>query len=125
VGWAAPPAQRRPGSRRKWRIGCGLLLLVLVIGVGACTVLLARSFGAAAAVMSASGGRIDGFNASTFNGRTTITFQAAKGVEPSEGPTLACDVVRPALATTELSGADWVTVDRAGDVIASKATPCP
>ena len=36
--WNAPAEPRRP-SRRRWVIGCGLLLLLVIVGIGACTVL--------------------------------------------------------------------------------------
>lgn len=125
AGWAAPQAANRPRSRRRWVIGCAVLLILLVLGVGACTLLFVRSLGSAATVIGASNGRIDGVNVQNNNGRTTITFQAARGVDESEGPRLACDVVRPALAGSDQAEARWVIVNRAGDVIASDRTPCP
>jgi hypothetical protein len=123
-GWA-PPTERPRRSRKPWVIGCLGLLLLLVIGVGACSVLAFRSFGSAGAILAASNGEIDGFNIRTFNGSTTIWLQAARGVDDSEGERLACEVIRPAIAATELAGTPWVLVNRAGDPIASNETPCP
>ena len=105
-------------------IGCGLLLLLLVLGVGACTVFFVRSLGSGFSVIANSGGAIETFSVVSANGRTRITFQAARGIDVEDGPRLACDVIKPTLAGSELAGADWVLVNRAGDVIASDETPC-
>jgi hypothetical protein len=106
-------------------IGCGVLLVLLAVRVGACTVMFARSFDTGQRVIDASGGQIDGFHFATYNGSTTITFQAAQGVDASAGPRLACDVVRPTLVRIGAAGVGWVIVNRAGDPIASDTTPCP
>ncbi|HEY6571383.1 MAG TPA: hypothetical protein VIZ22_13900 [Candidatus Limnocylindrales bacterium] len=105
-------------------IGCGLLLLVLVLGVGACTVFFVRTLGSGFAVIANSGGDIESFSSSTFNGRTVITFQAARGVDLEDGPRLACEAIKPALAGSELEDEEWVLLNRAGDVIASNETAC-
>jgi hypothetical protein len=102
--------------------------LLVILLVGSCGLLLrdlGTNVGPAAAVMNASHGQITSFNVNTFNGRTTITFQAAQGLDLADGPSLACDVVKPTLETTTASVAEWVIVNRAGDVIASNATACP
>ena len=120
-----PPNPQSPRrSRRKWVIGCGLLLLLLVIGVGACTVLLVRGLGPGFSVIANSGGDIETFSAVSANGRTRITFQARRGLDVEDGPRLACEVIKPSLASSELAAADWVLVNRAGDVMATNETPC-
>jgi hypothetical protein len=123
TGWQTPPAPSR--SRRNWVIGCLVLVVVLVVGVGACTVLALRSFGPAGAVLVESSGEIDAFNVQTFNGQTEIVFTAARGIDEADGPRLACQVIGPTLAGTDLDGTDWVLVNRAGDAIATNETPCP
>ncbi len=75
--------------------------------------------------MAASNGQIDSFHVVSNGPTTNITFQAARGLDSPDGPRLACDVVRPALATTDWADASWVVVNRAGDVIASSEMPCP
>jgi hypothetical protein len=119
--WAPPPRR----SRKPFVIGCLLVIVLFIVGVGACTAVLLRSFGVAADVMAASGGQIDGFHANTINGTTSVTFQAARGVTEAQGTTLACTVIKPKLAGTEWAGVTWVLVNRAGDVIASDRTACP
>ena len=121
--WNAPAAPRR-SSRRRWVIGCGLLLLLVIVGIGACTVLFVRSFGTGLSVVAASGGQIETFRVFTGNTGTTVTFQAARGIDGADGPRLACEVIEPTLEGTELEDADWVLVNRAGDVIASDETDC-
>jgi hypothetical protein len=115
----------RPASRRRWVIGCLVLLVILVLAIGGCVALLWRGFGGAASVIANSHGEIDGFRVYTGTSGTTITFTAARGLDLADGPRLACTIVRPSLAGTDLADADWVIVNRAGDVIASSATPCP
>jgi hypothetical protein len=121
-GWNAPPP--RPASRKRWLIGCLVLVIVLVIGVAGCAVFFVRSFGSAGEVVLASDGRIDQFNVRSINGVTHVTFWAARGIDAAEGPALACDVIVPSLSGTELASADWVLLNRAGDVIATDETPC-
>ena len=106
-------------------IGClGLIAILVIVGaLGVST--LSRAFGNGFAVMAASGGQIDSFRVFANGPVTNITFQAARGLDLPDGPRLACDVVRPALATTDWANANWVVVNRAGDVIASNETPCP
>jgi hypothetical protein len=53
-----------------------------------------------------------------------VTFQAARGIDAADGPRLACEVIEPTLEGTDLEDADWVLVNRAGDVIASDETDC-
>ena len=124
VSWApgSPTPARR--SRRRWVIGCGLLLLLVIVGIGACTVLVVRNFGAGFSVIANAQGDITTFSASNVNGRTTITFRAARGLDESDGVFLACEVIKPTLANSDLASADWVLVTPAGDVLASNATPC-
>jgi hypothetical protein len=95
-----------------------------VIGVGACTVLFVRNFGSGLSVIAASGGEIETFRVFQGTGGQTITFQAARGIDATDGPRLACTVIRPTLEGTELEHAHWVLVNRAGDVIASDETDC-
>jgi hypothetical protein len=54
---------------------------------------------------------------------TAVPFPAAEGVDAEHGAELACEVIEPTLAGTELADASWVPVNRAGDVIASDQTP--
>lgn len=122
ASWAPGPAPRR--SRRRWVIGCGLLLLLLVVGVGGCTLFFVRSLGSGFSVIANSGGDIETFSAVTANGHTLITFQARRGLDVEDGPRLACEVIKPTLAGSELAGAEWVLVNRAGDVMASNEIPC-
>lgn len=106
-------------------IGCAGLIVLACAGLAIAFYLLFRSLGNEFAVMAASSGDIDSFHAYTYGVTTTITFQAARGLDLPDGPRLACDVVGPALQTTDWAGADWVIVNRAGDVMASNETPCP
>lgn len=122
-GWDAVAPARR--SRRGWLIGCGALLLLLIVAMGACGALLVKTVGPAGAVLAASNGQIDGFNAQSINGRNEITFQAAVGVDGEDGVRLACEVIGPALAGSDLERTPWVIVNRAGDVIGSSETACP
>src|SRR5829696_754399 len=120
----APAAPAGRHSRRNWAIGCVVLLVVLVVGVASCSFVLFKSFGAAGAVLAASGGEIDRFNVQTFNGVTETTFWAARGVDESDGPRIACEIIGPTLAGSDLAGTRWYLVNRAGDVIASNETAC-
>ncbi len=120
--WIPPTEPQR--SRRRWVIGCGILLLLVIVGVGACTVLFVRSFGSGLSVVAASGGQIETFQVFSGSSGTTVTFQAARGVDAADGPRLACEVIEPNLRGTELEDTDWVLVNRAGDVIASDETDC-
>jgi hypothetical protein len=123
--WVASPPAPRPGSRRRWILGCAGLLAIVVILGGLAAYGLSRTFGNGFAVMAASAGEIDSFHAFTNGSRTTITFQAARGLDLPDGPRLACEVVRPAIAKTDWANAGWTIVNRAGDLIASDETPCP
>ena len=109
-------------------ITIGIVALVLVLLVGSCALLLrdlGNNFGPAFRVVGASNGQIDSVHVNSFNGHTTITFQAAVGLDVADGPRLACQFVRPTLEGTSAASTDWVIVNRAGDVIASIDTPCP
>jgi hypothetical protein len=122
---STPPPASKPASRRRWVIGCLGLIVVFVIAAVLGISMLSRALGNGFAVMSASNGSIDSFNAVSNGSRMTITFQAARGLDLADGPALACEVVRPALATTDWADASWIVVNRAGDTIASNETPCP
>jgi len=124
AGWV-PPGAARPASRRRWVIGCLVLLLVLVVAAAGCIALVWRGVGGAVEVVASSHGQIDSFNVYTGTSGTTIRFTAARGVDTSDGPRLACEIVRPTLAGTDLADASWIIVSRAGDFIASSGTPCP
>jgi hypothetical protein len=101
-------------------------VLVAVIVLAAVGVFfLERSFANGSAVIAASNGQIDGFHAFTNGSTTSITFQAARGLDLPDGSRLACQVIRPALASTDWAQTRWTIVNRAGDVIASHETPCP
>ena len=124
AGWAPPTAPRRR-SRKPWVVGCGCLLVLLIVGVGACTAIFARTFAAAGSVIGASHGQITSFNAQSTNGRMHYVFGAAAGIDASIGPRIACDVIVPALKGSDGAYSDWVLVDSAGSTIASSETPCP
>jgi hypothetical protein len=127
TGWGPPPAPK-PRSRRTLWIVLGIVAVLLILLVGSCALMLrdfGSNFGPAAAVMNASNGRITSFRVDNFNGQTTMTFQAARGLDLADGPSLACDVVKPTLETTAAQATEWVIVNRAGDVIGSNKTPCP
>lgn len=122
---AWPPTAPARRSRKPWVIGCLVLIALLLVGVGSCTVFFVRSFGVAGTVLANSNGEIDGFHANTYNGRTSIVFTAARGVDEAEGTRIACTVIVPAMRNAGAED-DWALVNRAGDVIASKSTTsCP
>jgi hypothetical protein len=102
-----------------------VLLLLVIVGIGACTLLVVRNFGAGFGVIANSAGDITTFSANSVNGRTTITFEAARGIDVEDGEFLACEVIKPTLAGSDLASADWVLVTPAGDVLATDETPCP
>jgi hypothetical protein len=102
-------------------LGCGLLLVIAVVSIA---FLAWRAFGNGFAVVAASEGQIDSFRAFSDGPTLTVTFQAARGIDAPDGPRLACEVVRPALAGTDWTLARWTIVNRADDVIASDETPC-
>jgi hypothetical protein len=116
-----PPPEARPGSGRRRLLGCGLLLVIVVVAIG---LLSWRTFGNGFAVVAASRGQIDSFRAFSNGPTLTVTFQAARGIDAPDGPRLACEVVRPALVGTDWALARWTIVNRAGDVIASDETSC-
>jgi hypothetical protein len=123
-GWVVPPLEPKPTSQRRRLLGCLAVLVVVALIAGALAFLLSRTLASGFAVMGASGGDIDGFHAFSNGPTTTITFQAARGIDLPDGPRLACEVVRPTLASTDWALARWIIVNRAGDVIASDETPC-
>jgi hypothetical protein len=49
----------------------------------------------------------------------------APGVSDSEGPDVACQVVKPALRGSQYDGTRFEVVDSSGDVVATDRTPCP
>jgi hypothetical protein len=102
-------------------LGCGLLAVIVVASIA---FLASRALGNGFAVIAASGGEIDSFRAFSDGPTMTVTFQAAQGIDLPDGPRLACEVVRPALAGTDWALARWTIVNRAGDVVASDETPC-
>jgi hypothetical protein len=125
--WYPPPPPVKRSRRTLW-IVLGVVTLVLLLVIWSCSQFigqLGNSFGPGFAVINASNGQITNFNVNTFNGRTTVYFTAARGLDLPDGPRLACDVVGPAIEGTTLAGAEWVILNRAGDVIASSDTPCP
>jgi hypothetical protein len=126
LAWMSQPApESRPRSRRWMVFGC--LGLVVIVGVAIVVggFALGRAFGNGFAVVGASGGEIDSFHAYSNGGPTSVVFQAARGIDLPDGPRLACDVVRPTLASTDWASVSWVIVNRAGDTIATSETPCP
>jgi len=123
--WSAPPPERSPTSRKKILLGCGGLLAGLAVVFTALVLALSSLLRQGNAVVEASGGRITSFQAFSNGPVTTVTFVAARRIDEAQGPSLACDVVRPVLAGTGWASARWTIVNRAGDVIASDQTPCP
>ena len=123
--WSVPSPEPLPKSRKRLILLCGAVLAAIVIGVAAFAFLVSTALKNGNAVVEASAGRIEGFHAFSNGPNTTITFVAARGIDLSDGPALACAVVRPVLANTDWARAHWTITNRAGNVIASEQTPCP
>ncbi len=122
TGWL-PAGPARP--KRRIAFGCLALVLLLLVGALVVVVTLLPQFGPGFSVLNGSNGQIERFNLFDGPSGTHLTFQAARGIDLPDGPRLACTVVRPRLAGTNLANLQWTIVNRAGDVIASYATPCP
>jgi hypothetical protein len=115
----------RRGRRRP--VAVVILLLALVMGGGAYvvadTVLPAMAVQRDVEARSHEQLQSSGYH--WFENGGTFTFFLAPGVVEVAGSSLACDVVRPALAGTRFERAHFVIYHRDTGEVASDETPCP
>ena len=122
-GWGAPPPPKR--NSHGCLIGCLVVFVLFVFGVGACTVAVYPSASAMIRMYSDLGPRTTSIQMNTENGQTVILIELAPGHE-SEGEAkyIACNIVQPDIRGTWFANARFEIIDSNGDVLATETTPC-
>jgi hypothetical protein len=101
-------------------------MLALITGlVVACAVKVGPVMALELQIMNDSGGRVRAVDYSWNLGPGEFRVRMAPGVADSEGPDIACRVVRPALQGSEYEGKHFEVVNSSGNVVATDRTPCP
>jgi len=103
-----------------------VLLGIVAVGVGSCVYVVAGRLGPALSMSMRiqNDPRVRSASYSWYNGVETWTIDLAPGVPDSDGPTVACQVVRPAFQGTQFENDEFRVYDSEGFVVASEETPC-
>ena len=121
-GWGPPPVKRKSHG---CLIGCLVVLVLFVVGVGACTVAIYPSASAMIRMYSDLGPLTKSVEMNTINGQTVIVIELAPGHETEQDAVhIACDIVRPDIRGTWFANASFEIIDSNGDVLADDTTPC-
>jgi len=125
-GWQPGSSQAPHSSNRR---GC-LVAVLLVVGLIAvlvvgCAVTIGPAVFKSLEITNDSNGLVTSTDYNWFNGQSEFRVHMAPSVPASEGPYIACSVVRPALRGSKFEGTRFEVVDTFGDVVATDQTSCP
>jgi hypothetical protein len=121
-GWPPAPAKR---NNHGCLIGCLVVFVLFVFGVGACTVAVYPTASAMVRMTVDLGPRTTGVHFNTDNGQTVIVIELAPGYEnEQDAKDIACNIVRPDIRGTWFSNARFEIIDSNGDILADDTTPC-
>jgi hypothetical protein len=129
-GWVV--GDGRPASRRRWIVGCLVVVLAAVVLIAVGIFALSRSsfgqgLGAAAAIYDHGKPQIFRANYYEYSGQPpTMQVFLAAGVDPSVARGVGCGVVRSELAKAGLANLHWVVYAASGQALADSGnTNCP
>ena len=119
-GWAPQPTR---SNKKGCFIALGIFLVLIVVLVGGCTILFAPILGTDMKLQQDLGSRAEGVSFSWNNGLTTFSITLAPGQE-SQAQTIACQVVKPDIASSSTPNAHFVIYDARNVWLADDTTPC-
>jgi hypothetical protein len=123
-GWGAGPPPRR-SNRRGCLIGCLVVVVLLLVGIGGCTYVAWPYIQTDIRILQDGGtDRISSVSFSVVNSRTVWVVHLQPGHD-ADAQTLACTVVGPALRDSQFKNDDFEIVSSSGEVLATNDTPCP
>jgi len=119
-GWAPQPTR---SNKKGCFIALGIFLVLIVVLVGGCTILFAPILGTDMKLQQDLGSRAESVSFSWNNGLTTFSITLAPGQE-SQAQTIACQVVKPDIASSSTPNAHFVIYDARNVWLADDTTPC-
>ena len=139
-GWGAPPAGQpgwspQPGwgqqppsrsNRRGCLIALGVVLVVIVLGVGACTAFLLPYIQTEIKLQQDLSPSVSSISFDNTNGTVTWIIHLKAGSDSEiQARALACSVIRADLQGTQFANSHFELVDSEGYLVADESTPCP
>jgi hypothetical protein len=97
--------------------------VLIVVLVGGCTILFAPILGTDMKLQQDLGSRAQGVSFSWNNGLTAFAITLAPGQE-SQAQTIACQIVKPDIASSSTPNAHFVIYDARNVWLADDTTPC-
>ena len=119
-GWAPPPAR---SNKKGCLIGLGIFLVILAVLVGGCAVLIAPIVGTDLKLQQDLGSRAGSVSFNWNNGVSTFVINLAAG-EESQAHNIACQIVKPDIASSSTPSAHFVIYDANAVWLADDTTPC-
>jgi hypothetical protein len=119
-GWAPQPTR---SNKKGCFIALGIFLVLIVVLVGGCTIVFAPILGTDMKLQQDLGSRAESVSFSWNNGLTTFSITLAPGQE-SQAQTIACQVVKPDIASSSTPNAHFVIYDARNVWLADDTTPC-
>jgi hypothetical protein len=121
-GWGQPPKKKGHGCL----IAFLIVLAVVVLGVGGCTLLALPYIQTDVKLQQDLQGKVTSVSFDNTNGTVKwVIHLNANNSSPSDAAILACTVVRPDLQGTQFANSDFELVDSDGFSVADNHTPCP
>jgi hypothetical protein len=139
-GWGQPPAGGQPGwgqpqpgwgqPPQKKGHGCLIafliVLAVIVVGAGSCTVLALPYIQTIVKLQQDLGTRDSSISFNNTNGNMTWVIHLSPGNDSqADAAIIACTIVRPDLRGTQFSNSDFELIDSDGFLVADNNTVCP
>jgi hypothetical protein len=124
-GWGQPPNPNR-SNRRGCLIALAVVLVVIVLGVGACTAFLLPYIQTEIKLQSDLGPSVSSISFDNTNGTVTWIIHLKAGSDSEiQARALACTVIRADLQGTQFANSHYELVDSDGYLVADENTPCP
>ena len=124
-GWGQPPNPNR-SNRRGCLIALAVVLVVIVVGVGACTAFLLPYIQTEIKLQSDLGPSVSSISFDNTNGTVTWIIHLKAGSDSEiQARALACTVIRADLQGTQFANSHYELVDSDGYLVADENTPCP
>ena len=121
-GWGQPPKKGGHG----WLIAFLIVLAVLVVGVGGCTVFALPYIQTTVKLQQDLTGKVSNISFNNTNGNMTWVIHLEAGHDSaSEATDIACNTIRPDLKGTQFANSDFELIDSEGYLVADNNTVCP
>ena len=120
--WGQP---QRSGNRHGCLIGVVIVLVLVVLGVGGCTVFALPYIQTDVKLTQDLGSAASSVSINSTNGDTVWVITLKDGYDSqAQAEALACAVVKPDLAGTKFANDQFRIVDHDGYLVADDTTPC-